>query len=174
MVDKGEPGECGEACKTIEKAAVDIVGEHDTDIAETLFLVSFFSLEKHHYIFLRSAHSFYHSCHCQLSICLNHHAQRTQLITHFVLWNSIQGRKKKSDFQKWLCNELSDACKKSAPSLSAKNHTPYPAFKPRGDQQNMDKMLNEMESQGMKGQMWSREELMKQYMGDGEGTLCEK
>lgn len=40
VVDKKEPGECGEACKTVERAAQDIIGEHDTDIAEALFVVS--------------------------------------------------------------------------------------------------------------------------------------
>jgi hypothetical protein len=34
-------GECGEACKTIERAAQEIIGEHDTDVAEALFVVSF-------------------------------------------------------------------------------------------------------------------------------------
>ena len=36
----GKLGECGEACKTIERAAQDIMGEHDTDIAEALYVVS--------------------------------------------------------------------------------------------------------------------------------------
>ena len=34
-----QQGECGEACKTIEKAAQDVMGEHDTDVAEALFVV---------------------------------------------------------------------------------------------------------------------------------------
>ena len=32
-------GECGEACKTIEKAAHDITAEHDIDMAEVLYMV---------------------------------------------------------------------------------------------------------------------------------------
>ena len=32
-------GKCGVECKTIEAAAERIMGEHDTDIAEMLFMV---------------------------------------------------------------------------------------------------------------------------------------
>lgn len=32
-------GECGVECKTAERAAEQIMGEHDTDIAEVLFTV---------------------------------------------------------------------------------------------------------------------------------------
>jgi len=39
--DMGKVGECREACKTIELAAQDVMGEHDVDLAEALFLVIF-------------------------------------------------------------------------------------------------------------------------------------
>lgn len=32
-------GECGVACKTIEKAMRSVMGEHDTDVAEALYMV---------------------------------------------------------------------------------------------------------------------------------------
>jgi hypothetical protein len=40
MRDMRQLGECGEACKTIERAAEAVMGEHDTDVAEALFTVS--------------------------------------------------------------------------------------------------------------------------------------
>lgn len=33
-------GECGVECKTVERAAQDILDEHDTDMGEVLYLVS--------------------------------------------------------------------------------------------------------------------------------------
>ncbi|RMZ53969.1 hypothetical protein APUTEX25_002546, partial [Auxenochlorella protothecoides] len=37
VMDKGELGVCGAACKTLEAAADDILASHDTDIAEALY-----------------------------------------------------------------------------------------------------------------------------------------
>eukprot|EP00271_Cylindrocystis_brebissonii_P013103 TRINITY_DN32694_c0_g1_i1.p1 TRINITY_DN32694_c0_g1~~TRINITY_DN32694_c0_g1_i1.p1 ORF type:complete len:334 (-),score=85.41 TRINITY_DN32694_c0_g1_i1:243-1244(-) len=37
LVEQAAVGECGTECKTIQKACVQVMGEHDTDIAETLF-----------------------------------------------------------------------------------------------------------------------------------------
>ncbi len=34
-----QAGACGEECKTAERAAEQIMGEHDTDVAEALFVV---------------------------------------------------------------------------------------------------------------------------------------
>ena len=35
-----QAGVCGVECKTVERAAEQIMGEHDTDVAEALFVVS--------------------------------------------------------------------------------------------------------------------------------------
>lgn len=35
-----QAGACGVECKTVERAAEQIMGEHDTDVAEALFVVS--------------------------------------------------------------------------------------------------------------------------------------
>lgn len=40
VVLMGGPGQCGEACRTIEKAAQEIMGNHDADVAEALYMVS--------------------------------------------------------------------------------------------------------------------------------------
>ena len=37
--EMGRPGVCGVECKTVERAAEQIMGEHDTDVAEALFTV---------------------------------------------------------------------------------------------------------------------------------------
>ena len=39
LEEQPEAGVCGSECKTIAKAALDIVGDHDTDIAEMLWKV---------------------------------------------------------------------------------------------------------------------------------------
>lgn len=39
VVDMKRPGECGEACKTIEKASKSLMGEHDADVGEALYVV---------------------------------------------------------------------------------------------------------------------------------------
>lgn len=40
VVDMKRPGECGEACKTIEKTSQALMGEHDADVGEALYVVS--------------------------------------------------------------------------------------------------------------------------------------
>ena len=39
LEEQPEAGVCGSECKTIAKAALEIVGDHDTDIAEMLWKV---------------------------------------------------------------------------------------------------------------------------------------
>ncbi len=39
LEEQAEAGVCGSECKTIAKAALEIVGDHDTDIAEMLWKV---------------------------------------------------------------------------------------------------------------------------------------
>jgi hypothetical protein len=39
--EQPEAGVCGTECKTIAKAAEEIVGDHDTDVAEMLWKVHF-------------------------------------------------------------------------------------------------------------------------------------
>ena len=41
--EMGRPGVCGVECKTVERAAEQIMGEHDTDVAEALFTVGWVS-----------------------------------------------------------------------------------------------------------------------------------
>ncbi|KAL4458892.1 hypothetical protein ABPG75_013757 [Micractinium tetrahymenae] len=104
-------GNCGIECKTVERAAEQIVGEHDTDIAETLFT----------------------------------------------------GRKTRAQFNNWLCYELSGVCRAKPPPLP-KDREPGPPFSPqREDDQNLERMMGQMQDSGMRGQLWSREELMEKY-----------
>jgi len=49
------------------------------------------------------------------------------------------------------------------------NHAPYPPFTPRhADAQNLDRVMGEMSEKGLKGRMYTREELMEKYMGELE------
>ena len=39
--EQSQLGDCGVECKTVQRAAEEIVGDHDTDLAEELWKVSF-------------------------------------------------------------------------------------------------------------------------------------
>ncbi|KAL4535078.1 hypothetical protein Ndes2526B_g05990 [Nannochloris sp. 'desiccata'] len=110
-------GECGEACKTIERAAQEVMGEHDTDVAEAVYV------QKH---------------------------------------DSLKA------FTTWLCEDLTKACSSTSqiPSLPS-GHKAYPKFQVMApDAQNIDRVMGQMADSGLKGQMYSREELMEKYMGE--------
>ncbi|PSC76262.1 DUF3456 domain [Micractinium conductrix] len=110
-------GNCGVECKTVERAAELIMGEHDTDAAEVLFT----------------------------------------------------GKKNRAQFNNWLCYELTGVCKSKPPPLP-KGRTPGPAFQPKGEgDADLDRVMGQMQDQGMKGSLWSREELMAKY-GMPEGA----
>lgn len=71
------------------------------------------------------------------------------------------------EFTRWLCWELLDACGNQA--LPARNLAlkSYPPFKPLAtghEKQSMDRVLGEMEDAGLRGKVWSREEL-EQFVG---------
>lgn len=73
------------------------------------------------------------------------------------------------DFTRWLCWDLLNACGNKA-ALPSKNHVlkPYPPFKPlntRHPTQRVDKVLGEMEDAGLRGKVWTREEL-EQLVGE--------
>lgn len=108
-------GECGVACKTIEKAMRSVMGEHDTDVAEALYMGKF---------------------------------------------------KSKKAFDKWLCEDLAKVCPYKGPKLP-KDHIPYPAFERKdANDQNIERVLGEMADQGLKGNIFSREEMLEKYMSE--------
>lgn len=112
--EMGETGECGEECKTVERAAQDILDVHDTDMGEALFV----------------------------------------------------GKKSRSQFSNWLCYELTNSCTKKPPALS-KKRTPGPEFKKADPEKiKMDRMLAGMEEQGMRGNMYTRDEAIQKYMSE--------
>ncbi|GAB4821675.1 hypothetical protein N2152v2_008721 [Parachlorella kessleri] len=118
--EMAELGECGVECKTLQRAVQDILDEHDTDIAEALFV----------------------------------------------------GKKSRAKFSNWLCYELTSSCKSKPPPLP-KDRQPGPAFKPAdAEKVKMDRMLAGMQAQGMRGNLYSRDEAIAKYMqeqGGGDG-----
>ena len=51
-------------------------------------------------------------------------------------------------------------------------HPAYPPFVPMAqDGQNIDRVLGEMADQGLKGQVYSREEVMEKYLSGGGGPM---
>lgn len=88
------------------------------------------------------------------------------------------GRKNRSQFTKWLCHELTGACK-NKPADVPKSRVPSAPFTPRtAEVANLDKMMGEMAEQGMKGQVYSKDDVLKQYLDsqsrdDAEGKTGE-
>lgn len=77
--------------------------------------------------------------------------------------------KNKKDFADWMCEKLTRVCPSTAGPLPS-GHTGYPSFKVvKPEEPNMEKMMGEMQEAGLKGKMWSREELMEKY-GDELGA----
>ncbi|KAL4859125.1 hypothetical protein ACK3TF_000897 [Chlorella vulgaris] len=112
--EMGQVGKCGVECRTIEKAAERVMGEHDTDIAEVLFT----------------------------------------------------GKMSQTQFSTWLCHELSGACKLEPPPLpkASRGRQPGLPFEPMRDgDQNLERVMGEMEDKGMKGSLYSRDDLLAKY-----------
>jgi type IV pilus biogenesis protein CpaD/CtpE len=76
-------------------------------------------------------------------------------------------RRNVKEFTRWLCWELLDACGNEASPAGNHPLKSYPPFKPLAighEKQNMDKVLGEMEDAGLRGKVWTREEL-EQFVG---------
>jgi hypothetical protein len=147
-------GECREACKTIERAAQEVMGEHDTDVAEALFVVR---LE-----LMKLRRRKLENCFVKCSVARSLAPQLTPFLS---LQKKHDSRKA---FSTWLCDDLTDACSStsSIPSLPS-GHKAYPKFLAMApDAQNIDRVMGQMADSGLKGQMYSREELMEKYMDE--------
>jgi hypothetical protein len=97
--DMRQPGECGEACKTIERAAEEVMGEHDTDVAEALFTVSARSRTRPHASWAAARGDLVYSA------------------TSPLAPPAPQGKRSFDAFKKWMCHELTRACAAAAPSV---------------------------------------------------------
>ena len=119
--DMRAEGECGEACKTLERAALDVMGDHDADVGEALY----------------------------------------------------GGRRSRKDFERWMCHDLTKACGGAA-AAGAGSGRPYPPFARRAPgEQNLDRMMGQMEASGMGGRLYSRDSMaeeMMEEMGGEEGV----
>jgi hypothetical protein len=74
-------------------------------------------------------------------------------------------------FETWLCHELTGVCQADGSPREAdakpveKEYRPYPSFKSRDpSEQNIERVLGEMADQGLRGNMFTREEAMEKYM----------
>lgn len=115
--DMKKMGECGEACRTIEYAAQQVMGEHDADVGEALYTGSF---------------------------------------------GSTRG-----DFERWLCDDLTRACANGKDFKVEDDFVAYPKFEGKDPkEQNIERVLGEMADQGLRGNMFTREEAMEKYMAE--------
>jgi hypothetical protein len=110
-------GNCGVECKTAERAAERIMGEHDTDVAEVLYAVGGWGGRAARGAGLAPAGML--CCiwvsHRELSGCsaeflLKRHLPAGQLC-------AVQGKKDASEFTNWLCHELTGVCNTPPPLL---------------------------------------------------------
>jgi len=74
--------------------------------------------------------------------------------------------KTKKQLETWLCKELTKSCASAPPSLP-KGHKAYPPFKVAvAGEQNIDRVMGQMADNGLRGKVYSREELMEKYEHD--------
>lgn len=180
--DMKQLGECGEACKTIEKAAQEVMDGHDIEVAEALYMVRFLlyflvsqSNAKRASFFIKinfSSTASYEYCqqHNE-NQAQNKNKNQTHNPHHFLLQKKF---KDGDTFQKWMCyDSLSKVCSRKQMRLPSQNHKPYPPLVARNpDDQNVEKIMGEMEDNGLRGKIWSREELMQRYLNEVvEGEL---
>jgi hypothetical protein len=120
--DMRAEGECGEACKTLERAALDVMGDHDADVGEALY----------------------------------------------------GGRRSRKEFERWMCHDLTKACGGGGGGASAGSGRAYAPFARRAPgEQNLDRMMGQMEASGMGGRLYSRDSMaeeMLEEMGGEEGV----
>jgi hypothetical protein len=152
--DMKKQGECGEACKTIEKAAQMVMGEHDTDIAEALFTVRIYCFRP--LVAVVSRHVTAIGC---------FYAEHGMVYSFLKRLTTVQRRyTSEKAFERWVCDDLTKACSSRTAAVVPSDHVPYPPFKPMAQgAENLERMMGEMEDQGLKGKMWSREDLMDRY-----------
>jgi hypothetical protein len=120
--DMKKRGECNEACRTIEYAAREIMGEYDGDVGEALYVDRFGD---------------------------------------------------KTAFERWMCEEKTRACSEEA-QVTKPTGGAYAPFVERTEadgSQDVERMLGEMADQGMRGQMFTREEAIEKYMMDMENLV---
>lgn len=83
-----------------------------------------------------------------------------------ALYTKSFGESRK-DFDEWMCMKKTKACvgKESVPVEDG--FVPYPAFQAKDPQeQNIERVLGEMADQGLRGNMFTREEAMEKYMAE--------
>jgi hypothetical protein len=83
----------------------------------------------------------------------------------FLLQQKHDSRKA---FAIWFCEVLTSACSSTSQLLPLPSgHKAYPTFQAMApDAQNIERVMGQMADSGLKGQMYSREELMEKYMGE--------
>jgi hypothetical protein len=73
----------------------------------------------------------------------------------------------RSDFEKWLCDDLTRACANGKDFKVDDDFVAYPKFEGKDPkEQNIERVLGEMADQGLRGNMFTREEAMEKYMAE--------
>ncbi|KDD76624.1 hypothetical protein H632_c157p1 [Helicosporidium sp. ATCC 50920] len=120
--DMGEPGQCNQKCKTVEKAAFECMGDSDTELASALLL------------------------------------QRLDL----------------PDMTDWFCSEETWACRPPLPKVPDSRKPGEDWEKKKDADEDFDAILGSMGDAGLKGSLFSREELERhmaeidESVGDAE------
>jgi hypothetical protein len=109
-------GRCGVECKTVEKAAERIMGEHDTDIAEVLYSVGPRRPDTPQ-LLLRCAAVPMRLLKFMGMLTRGACADWARLPTSACIPCCCQGKKTRAQFNNWLCYELTGVCKHKPPPL---------------------------------------------------------
>lgn len=76
--------------------------------------------------------------------------------------------KTRQDFDEWMCVKKTKSCDAGKEAVPVEEgFVPYPAFQAKDPQeQNIERVLGEMADQGLRGNMFTREEAMEKYMAE--------
>ena len=85
-------------------------------------------------------------------------------VSDFLLIYLLQKKHSSAnDFSSWLCEDLTSVCPSAAKAVPS-GHKAYPPFVAMAvNGQNVDRILGEMADKGLRGQMFSKDDLMKKY-----------
>ena len=156
-----QPGTCRTECKTVQRAAEEVVESADTDMAEKLWQVCMFppghhfsrlscstSALLHHVVQMRAHAVAVHVDHawrcCLMGMQQGLFSWVPLHVGSQCLLVALQGKMSRAQFSNWLCTEATPSCKRRPPKLP-KDRLPGPEFEPMDPEElKMQKMMATM------------------------------
>ena len=177
-----QEGDCGVECKTAQRAAEDVLGEHDTDVAEALYRGRYNTEGLAQWLCMelrcvgwggaggvgRAGRAIALRVGCATASMQPAAAGRAAAAPGICALKAPP----RHAARRHPLPARSDACKTVPPPLP-KDRAPGPPFKPASQGDGIDRMLGQMEETGMRGSLYSRDQLLEQFKEMGEGELMQ-